>query len=155
MATGKPLQIVLDEALYHAFPALVDGLVAQGHTVKAINTHGYDAVLGPKFGNLTVEDIKANPKLLDVALARTKDMKYPKVAKPSKKKVNDGVEDPQEIAKLAEAGGVEEITEVPPAPRKRKPRAKNAANKGAGGKGAEPAVDPTPNPETDPTSGGK
>lgn len=157
MPTSKPMEIVLDEVLYDTFPEKVDELVKQGHTVKKLQCRDYDIILGPKFGNLTVDDVKANPKLFDVALSRSKDEKYPKGEKPKKapKEAKGGVEDPKEIAKLAEAGGVEEFTAVPKPPRKRKPRTKKEVGGGAGKAADQPGVDPAPVAGADPAGGGK
>ena len=36
MPTNKPMNILLDEALYDAYPEKVDELVKKGHTVKKL-----------------------------------------------------------------------------------------------------------------------
>ena len=151
MATGKPLEIIVDESLYDLVE--VNALVEQGHTIKKLVSHGYDLILGPKASNLTVADIKANPKLLEIALLKGKELKYPKqVAPPSKKgKVKkDVVEDtPTHDGEAAEA--------LPAAPvkRKRGPRKAKPVVEGSPiSEGSGGAVDPGTVSDGDSTSDG-
>lgn len=117
--TGKPLEIIVDESLYD-LPEVND-LVEQGHTIKKLKDLGYDGILGPKASNLTAADIKANPKLLEIALIKFKELKYPKDLKPvkaKKVKVKTNVVENTEASTGEAAAGVTEEAPV----RKRRTR---------------------------------
>ena len=157
MATGKPLEIIVDETLYDLKE--VNDLVEQGHTVKKLVSHGYDLILGPKASNLTVADIKANPKLLEIALLKGKELKYPKQAQPKLtkkakdaivKEAVDGMEDTP-----THDGTAEETLPAAPIKRKRGPRKAKPVVEGSPiSEGSGPAVDPSTISDGDSTSDG-
>lgn len=140
--TSKPLEIIVDQSLYNL--PIINNLVAEGHTIRELKSYGYNLILGPKVVNLTAEDLKTNPKLLDVALKLAKDIAYPGEIKPSKKGKQGGMED-QETSTRETTQGPTSETDVPTKRKRgRKPGVKKAANGPAG----ELTVDSTSNPAT-------
>ena len=75
MATTKPLEIIVSEDLY-ALPE-IQRLVEQGHTVRYLGNRGFDLILGDKANNLTVDDIKENPKLLTMLVQKAQGITHP------------------------------------------------------------------------------
>ena len=148
--TSKPLTIIVDEGM---FDTLATGLADAGHVVKRLSPIGYNLIIGPKVSNLTLEDVKKNPKLVEVALKRATEMAYPK-GKPAKEEKHV-VEDPQTLIGEAEKGSAPQDGADNPAPKPAKPRAKRKSVGAGKGKGAKPAADPSPDATTDTTSGGK
>ena len=141
--TSKPLDLIVDERLYD-LPE-IQALGEQGHTIKKLLSHGYDAIIAPKAFNLSQDDVTNSPKLLEVVLKTEKDNKY-------KKEKADVVEDTQASAGEDAPGDTKEDGATKPVPRKRKPRAKKRAtpaNEQGGGS------DPSPDKPADTASGGK
>ena len=146
--TGKPLEIIVDESLYD-LPE-VNELVEQGHTIKKLKDLGYDGILGPKASNLTAADIKANPKLLEIAITKFKELKYPKDVKPAKVKkvkVNDGVDNQEAPAGTPAEALPAASTKRKRGPRKAKPVVEGSVSVETGGG----AVDTPTQPPTDST----
>jgi len=144
--TGKPLDVIVDESLFDTTE--IQGLVEKGHTVKRLMSAGYDVILGAKAWNFTLDDLKKNPKLLEIALKRATTRKYPKEAK-------DGVDDKKAQASTSAEVKAQEPSVVQPAPTKRKRRTKAEMLAARGAAGTQQTFYSTTDPGTDPASGGK